>query len=88
MAQWLFIQSLQFFVKLCRVVRGLDQYEVRSYKGWYRHITLSMMALAFLVIQRAALEEEKERILLPQSKGYLDDFKKNRKSHSILYSRN
>jgi SRSO17 transposase len=67
---------------------GLDQYEVRSYKGWYRHITLSMMALAFLVIQRAALEEEKERILLPQSKGYLDDFKKNRKSHSILYSRN
>jgi SRSO17 transposase len=67
---------------------GLDQYEVRSYKGWYRHITLSMMALAFLVTQRAALEEEKEQILLPQSKGSLDDFKKNRKSHSILYSRN
>jgi SRSO17 transposase len=28
---------------------GLDQYEVRSYVGWYRHITLVMLAYAFLV---------------------------------------
>jgi len=28
---------------------GLDQYEVRSYTGWYRHITLVMLAYAFLV---------------------------------------
>jgi SRSO17 transposase len=28
---------------------GLDQYEVRSYHGWYRHITLAMLAHAFLV---------------------------------------
>jgi len=28
---------------------GLDHYEVRSYVGWYRHITLLMLALAFLV---------------------------------------
>lgn len=27
---------------------GLDQYEVRSYTGWYRHITLSLLAMAFL----------------------------------------
>jgi SRSO17 transposase len=27
---------------------GLDQYEVRSWQGWYRHITLAMLALAFL----------------------------------------
>ena len=27
---------------------GLDQYEVRSFVGWYRHITLVMFALAFL----------------------------------------
>lgn len=27
---------------------GLDQYEVRRYVGWYRHITLSMLAHAFL----------------------------------------
>jgi len=27
---------------------GLDQYEVRSWIGWYRHITLVMLAHAFL----------------------------------------
>src|SRR5258708_6295328 len=29
---------------------GLDEYEVRSWHGWYRHITLSMLALAFLTV--------------------------------------
>ena len=28
---------------------GLDQYEVRTWHGWYRHITLVMAAYAFLV---------------------------------------
>ncbi len=27
---------------------GLDHYEVRSYLGWYRHVTLVMLAQAFL----------------------------------------
>lgn len=31
---------------------GLDQYEVRHWTGWYRHITLSMLALTFLTILR------------------------------------
>ncbi|WP_081789961.1 IS701 family transposase [Kutzneria albida] len=31
---------------------GLDHYQVRGYQAWYRHITLSMTALAFLVIVR------------------------------------
>ena len=36
---------------------GLDEYEVRSWQGWYRHITLSMLALAFLAALRANGEE-------------------------------
>ena len=32
---------------------GLDEYEVRSFQGWYRHITLSMLAHAFLTVLRA-----------------------------------
>jgi SRSO17 transposase len=28
---------------------GLDHYEVRSYQGWYRHLTLVLLAYAFLV---------------------------------------
>ena len=27
---------------------GLDHYQVRSYRAWYAHITLSMLALAWL----------------------------------------
>jgi SRSO17 transposase len=34
---------------------GLDQYEVRRYPGWYRHITLAMLALASLAVVRAHL---------------------------------
>jgi SRSO17 transposase len=30
---------------------GLDQYEVRRYPGWYRHVTLAMLAHAFLAVQ-------------------------------------
>lgn len=32
---------------------GLADYEVRSWHGWYRHITLSMVAYAFLAAMRA-----------------------------------
>lgn len=32
---------------------GLDEYEVRSWVGWYRHITLSMFALALLAVIRS-----------------------------------
>lgn len=31
---------------------GLDQYEVRSWVGWHRHITLAMFALAYLAAVR------------------------------------
>jgi SRSO17 transposase len=33
---------------------GLNQYEVRHWTGWYRHITLATWAHAFLTVQRAA----------------------------------
>jgi hypothetical protein len=32
---------------------GLDHYEVRRYDAWYRHITLAMLAHAFLAVTRA-----------------------------------
>jgi SRSO17 transposase len=33
---------------------GLDQYQVRQYDAWYRHITMSMLVLAFLTVIRAS----------------------------------
>lgn len=33
---------------------GLEQYEVRRGEGWYRHITLCLLAHALLEVTRAA----------------------------------
>jgi SRSO17 transposase len=35
---------------------GLADYEIRSRHGWYRHVTLSMLALAFLAAMRVKLK--------------------------------
>jgi hypothetical protein len=32
---------------------GLDHYQVRTWRAWYAHITLSMLALAWLAASRA-----------------------------------
>jgi SRSO17 transposase len=45
---------------------GLDHYEVRSWRGWYRHITLALWAAAFLSVIR----EEEGTVLAPK-KGLL-----------------
>lgn len=39
--------------KTAKAEVGLDQYEVRSWSGWYRHITLALLAHAFLTVTRA-----------------------------------
>jgi SRSO17 transposase len=44
---------------------GLDDYEVRSWTGWHRHATLSMLALAFLAAVRARADA-------PTQKGALN----------------
>jgi SRSO17 transposase len=45
---------------------GLDEYEVRHWPGWYRHITLSMVALAFLAVTRCQalqLDSKKKQVV-------------------------
>ena len=34
---------------------GLDHYQVRKYRAWYRHVTLSMLAHAFLAVTARAM---------------------------------
>ena len=46
---------------------GLDEYEVRSWTGWYRHITLSMLASAFLAAVRARAIEPNEKNVMTWS---------------------
>jgi SRSO17 transposase len=38
---------------------GLDHYEVRRWPGWYRHVTLALLAHAFLVVTRATATTSK-----------------------------
>jgi SRSO17 transposase len=62
---------------------GLDHYEVRSWVGWYRHITLAMFAHAFLAAIRATGQEvelSQKGAILQESKtgSSLQDFKRRR----------
>ncbi len=41
---------------------GLDAYEVRSWTGWHRHVTLLMLALAFLSAVRAQVREPTKKV--------------------------
>jgi SRSO17 transposase len=45
-ARW----SIDDLFKLAKGQVGLDHYEVRSWRGWYRHVTLALLALAALTI--------------------------------------
>jgi SRSO17 transposase len=38
---------------------GLDEYETRKWSGWHHHTALSLLALAFLVLQRIRLGEKR-----------------------------
>jgi SRSO17 transposase len=39
---------------------GLDEYEVRKWDGWHRHVTLCLMAHAYLAVVRSVAEDEED----------------------------
>ncbi len=47
---------------------GLDQYEVRSYHGWYRHMTLALFAQALLSVIRRRLSAAPAALVPQQSR--------------------
>jgi len=59
---------------------GLDHYEVRSYDGWYRHITMAMCAHALLSILKMNEQDFTYTAFLPivASSDSLSAFKKGR----------
>lgn len=42
---------------------GLDHYQVRLYRAWYRYVTFAMLALACLAVTRAALADDSTILL-------------------------
>ena len=60
---------------------GLDQYEVRSWTGWYRHMTLAMWAQALLAVIRAetgTAPDPKKVLRRPMVRRSLAEFKAHR----------
>jgi len=58
---------------------GLDHYEVRSYGGWYKHITLSCWALALLTALKVdATKPEFQKSIAVDSTKSMDAFKRGR----------
>ena len=41
---------------------GLDQYEVRTWRAWYRYITLSLLAHAALVVMQGQAREQEKKV--------------------------
>ena len=47
---------------------GLDEYEVRSWTGWHRHVTLAMLAHAYLAaVREGGGRGERRRSTSPRS---------------------
>lgn len=60
---------------------GLDQYEVRSYDGWYKHITFACLALALITSLSSDSGDKKTFQQHNPSSSSLDDFKRGRGLH-------
>jgi len=43
-----------------KVLVDLDQYEVRKWQAWYRHITLALLARAYLEVTRRSANAVKK----------------------------
>ncbi len=48
-----------------------DEYEVRKWESWHRHVTLSLLAHAYLAVVRSvvAREEDAAKKGMPRSRG-------------------
>jgi SRSO17 transposase len=64
-ARWTIEEDIQSAKGEC----GLDEYETRGWIGWHHHTALSMVALTFLMLQRARLGEKRAADDHPRGTG-------------------
>ncbi len=46
---------------------GLDQYEVRTWRAWYRYMTLALLAYAVLVVMQQQARAQEKKVVQPTS---------------------
>jgi SRSO17 transposase len=61
---------------------GLGDYEVRTYTGWYRHMTLCLVAHAFLAAARVMAHEQEAALrpkvlALPRCRASMERFRRH-----------
>jgi len=53
---------IELAIEECKSEVGMDQYEVRGWKGWHHHMTMTLLAHHFLVRQRCLVGEKISRL--------------------------
>jgi len=56
---------------------GLDHYEVRSWVGWHHHMTLSLLALYFLVLEQRRLSQSTPAVSVQQTAEAMAEILRN-----------
>lgn len=64
-ARW----SIEIAFEAAKSEVGLDQYEVRTYEAWYRHITLCLWAQALLLVIRQLSSKKGRTKVLQHTAG-------------------
>jgi len=76
------IAGIRWTVEMCfresKSEVGLDQYEVRSYDSWYKHITFSLLALALITVLSAKSLDTKTLQQHNPASSSLHEFKRGR----------
>jgi len=53
---------VELAIEECKSEVGMDQYEVRSWRGWHHHLTMTLLAHHFLVRQRCRMGKKISRV--------------------------
>jgi len=76
------IAGIRWTVEMCfkeaKGEVGLDQYEVRNYDSWYKHITFAMTALALITVLASNSLDTKTLQQHNPTSSSLDEFKRGR----------
>ncbi|MGH7491974.1 MAG: IS701 family transposase [bacterium] len=59
-------------IEECKTELGMDHYEVRSWRGWHHHMTMTMLSHHFLVRTRVELGEDAPALTVSQVRLLLD----------------
>ncbi|MCK6557969.1 hypothetical protein L6R21_02120, partial [bacterium] len=58
-------------IEECKGELGMDHYEVRNWRGWHHHLTMTMLSHHFLVRMRVEMGDEAPALTVSQARHLL-----------------